>query len=400
MKNILTLNNISQKGLGVFCGTNCLIGKSFGQPVDAIIVRSAEVDTTQYPNLIAVARAGAGVNNISVTDATNAGVCVFNTPGANANAVAELVFTMLGTCARSIENALIFSKGLMGSDQEINEKVEAGKKNFVGFELAGKTLGVIGLGKIGVLVANGGIVRDMKVIGYDPSPSTTNMHSLDQRVIVTERLGEVMTRADIISVHVPLSGATKNMIGLDQIKMMKKGCILLNYARSGIYDEKAVVEGINSGVVKIYITDFPNSFLVDSCSNKLISTDSVVFTPHLGASTEEAEEKCAVMACNQLKNFLYFGTVLNSVNFPTLDMKISPTIKTRLSIVNRDVPNMIASITGVIGEAGLNIHQFVNSGNGIIGYNLVDLEVEVQEMLLERIRKINNVLRVRAIRFD
>ncbi len=388
MNRILVLNNVSKTGLKLF-GDNYQIGPHITNP-EAIIVRSTQVDTEKYPNLVAIARAGAGVNNITLTKATEKGVCVFNTPGANANAVAELVFIMLGLYARHVDKALSFVQTLDGDDYTINTQVEAGKSRFTGFELAGKTLAVIGLGKIGVLVANAGIERGMKVIGYDAFPTLTNMHQINPRVEIARHMKEVLEIADVLSVHVPLSEKTKNLIGATQIALMKDDCILMNYARNGIYDDTAVLEAIDRGKVKSFITDFP--------TKQLLGNKKVVCTPHLGASTTESEENCAVIAVRQLRNYLEYGIVTNSVNFPTVEMFPTQAIKNRLVIVNKDMPNMIAVITRVLGEARINIQALVNESNSKIGYNLIDVEVDICEEIAERIRQLPNVLQVRVLR--
>lgn len=390
MNRILVLNNVSETGLKLF-GDAYQIGPNVTDP-EAVIVRSAEVDTDRYQSLIAVARAGAGVNNISVAKATEKGVCVFNTPGANANAVAELVFIMLGLYARRVDQALRFVQMLDGDDAAIAARVEAGKSKFTGFELAGKTLGIVGLGKVGVLVANAGIERGMKVIGYDAFPTLTNMHELSPQVQIARRMQEVLLVADVFSVHVPLSEKTKNLIGVDQVALMKSDCILMNYARDGICDDAAILEALNIGKVKAFITDFP--------TKALLGNAGVICTPHLGASTAESEENCAIMAARQLKNYLEYGIVTNSVNFPAIEIFPTQAIRSRLAIVNRDVPNMIAAITGVLGEAGVNIQAFTNESNGRIGYNLVDIEADVNDEVIERIRQLPKVLRVRALKFS
>ncbi|MEI7777144.1 MAG: phosphoglycerate dehydrogenase [bacterium] len=389
MNRILVLNGVSNAGLQLFADPQN-VNKSVIDP-EAVILRSAKLDTDDYPSLLAVARAGAGVNNVTVEKATEKGVCVFNTPGANANAVAELVFIMLGLYARRVDQALSFTQTLDGDDVAITQKVEAEKAKFSGFELAGKTIGVIGLGKIGVLVANAGIRRGMKVVGYDAFPTLTNMHQLSAGVEIARRMEEVVAGADILSVHVPLSARTKHLIGANQIALMKTNCILLNYARDGIFDDESVIEALSLEKVASYITDFP--------TNALLANQKVICTPHLGASTAESEENCAVMACRQLKNYLEYGVVNNSVNFPVVEMFPSNTTHTRLVIVNKDVPNMIAVITGALGEAGVNIQAFANESNGKIGYNLVDLDVSVCDEVVERIRQLPNVLRVRVLTF-
>lgn len=384
--NILVLNSVATKGL-----ENHNVGSDIVS-AEGILVRSDKVDTSDFVSLVAVARAGAGVNNITVKKATEQGVCVFNTPGANANAVAELVFAVLGVYARNIDRALEFVKTLEGDDEQITAKVEGAKAQFTGFELAHKALGIIGLGKIGVLVANAGIQKGMRVVGYDAFPTLSNMHQLDGRVEVARSMEEVLSAADVLSVHVPLCDKTRNMIGAPQIDLMKDGCILINFSRGGIYNEQVVIEALNSRKVAGYLTDFP--------TNDLRAHDRIICTPHLGASTNESEENCAKMACEQLKNYLEYGVTTNSVNFPSLEVGKPQAVKTRLAIVNKDVPNVIASITGVLGSAGLNIQNLVNSSNGVLGYNLVDFEAHVPQQLVVRISDIPDVLRVRVLSFS
>jgi D-3-phosphoglycerate dehydrogenase len=389
MERILVLNEVSQNGLNVFGDQK--VGQDVINPT-AIIVRSAKVNTDQYPDLVAVARAGTGVDNISIAKATEKGVCVFNAPGANANAVAELVFIMLGLHARRVDKALQFIHDLDWNDADTATKVEAGKSKFTGFELTGKTLGVIGLGKIGVLVSNAGIERGMRVIGYDAFPTLAGMHRLNPKVEIVRHMEEIFASADIISVHVPLTEKTRNLIGTDQIALMKPDCIVMNYSRDGIYDDEAVIEALTARKIAAFITDFPTKTL---CQNP-----HVICTPHLGASTAESEENCSLMAARELKNYLEYGVVNNSVNFPEIEMFLSQTIRTRLAIASKDMPNMIAAITGVLGDAGVNIQSLANGSNGTISYNLVDLEVDVDDQLIKRIRHLPGVLRVRALKFS
>ncbi len=388
---IKTLNNISPQGLKLF-GDNYAVAGDTSSP-DAVLVRSAIVDTDEIPGMLAIARAGAGVNNISIDKATDKGVCVFNTPGANANAVAELVFIMLGIAARKIHKSLEFSQGLAAEadDKAISEKVEKGKANFSGFELQGKTLGVIGLGKIGVLASNAGLQHGMNVIGYDPFPTVANVHLLNPRVEITPKLDEIIAKADVITVHVPLSDKTRNLIGEAQLKKAKQGVILMNYARKGIYDDAAVLAALETGKVSFYINDFP--------AKSMLGRPNVICTPHLGASTAESEENCAVMAVKQLRNYLEYGIVANSVNFPIIEAYPEEHTKTRVVVINKDVPNMIAQITQVIGKAGLNIVSFQNASNGKVGYNIIDLDKEMPEALTTEIKAIGNVVRVRVLRF-
>lgn len=387
--HIKTLNKISSKGLQIF-GSEYAISDAMERP-QGILVRSAKVDTDEYPGVLAVARAGAGVNNVSVDKASASGVCVFNTPGANANAVSELVFTSLGMVARNIHKGLEWTSTLKDlSDEEIEKQVEKNKAMFSGFELAGKTMGVVGLGKIGVLVANGAIGRGMKVLAYEPFPNAMNMLKLNNTVQVTSSLAEVVCAADFISVHVPLTAGTQNLLNEVTLAGFHGGYIL-NFARGGIVDSAAVMRMLDSGRLKGYITDFPNG--------AKLKHSKILCLPHLGASTEEAEENCATMAVEQIKDFLEYAIVRNSVNFPSVEGRPAEGVKTRLAIVNQDVPNMIADITKVIGAAGLNIQSFKNESNGKIGYNLIDLESEVSDILVKQLSDIPKVVRVRAIKF-
>jgi D-3-phosphoglycerate dehydrogenase / 2-oxoglutarate reductase len=391
MYKIQTLNNISQQGLRHF--TDDYAVSSDATSPDAVLVRSALVDAEGYPDVQCIARAGAGVNNITIDKATERGICVFNTPGANANAVAELVFIMLGIVARRVHNSLEFTASLASEedDKALNEKVEKGKSRFSGFEMMGKTLVVIGLGKIGVLVANAGIKHGMFVIGYDPFPTLTNVHSLDSRVEMSYKLDEVMRAADVISVHVPLSEHTRNLIGGKQLAAARDGVVLLNYARKGIYDDAAVLKAVDAGKVQAYVTDFP--------TRALLANPKVICTPHLGASTAESEENCAVMAVKQVRNFLEYGVINNSVNFPVVEVFPQESTRTRIIVINRDVPNMIAHITKVVGDAGLNIQSFTNESNGKVGYNVIDLEQEIPAGLEKSLSAIENVIRVRVLLF-
>jgi D-3-phosphoglycerate dehydrogenase len=391
MYRIQTLNNISSQGLKHF--TDAYKVSAETGPSDALLVRSALVDADDYAAVQCIARAGAGVNNITLDKATEKGICVFNTPGANANAVAELVFIMLGIAARKVHKSIEFTQTLIGEDDDkvLNEKVEKGKSQFAGFEMQGKTLAVIGLGKIGVLVANAGISRGMHVIGYDPFPTVTNVHQLSSRVELSHKLDEVIRAADVISVHVPLSEHTKNLIGTKQLETLRDGVILINYARKGIYDDAAVLKAVESGKVQAYVTDFP--------SKALLGKENVITTPHLGASTAESEENCAVMAVKQVRNYLEYGVINNSVNFPVVEVFPQATTRTRIIVINRDVPNMIAAITQVVGAAGLNIQSFTNESNGKVGYNIIDLEQELPPGVEAALSAIDNVIRVRVLLF-
>lgn len=388
---VLTLGNISSKGLSELSTGPFYTGPTVRDP-DAIIVRSERVATDEYPKLLAVARAGAGVNNITVANATARGVCVFNTPGANANAVAELVFTMLGVYARRIGVALGYIRNLASSsldDAEIRKTVEEEKSRFTGIELAGRTLAVVGLGAVGVQVANRGVLKGMRVIGCDPSPTVANMHQLDPRVEIAKGMDAAIALADVLSVHVPLIDGTRHLIGRKELGVMRRGAILVNFSREGVYDEDAVLRTLSDGKIAAYISDFPNGRIID--------VPGVIVTPHLGASTDDANEKCAAMAGAQLRNYLLRGTVVNSVNFPTVETPLHPDTMTRLVVINRNVPGMIASVTRILANAGINIAGMKNYGNDAVGYNVIDATSLVPPPLLREIGDITGVVRVRAL---
>jgi len=388
MYSVKTLNKISSKGTGLF-GKNYSFGDSMDNP-NAILVRSAQVDTDSFSgDLLAVARAGAGVNNITVDKASAKGVCVFNTPGANANAVAELVFTTLGIALRNIHKSLAWIGSLQGKEgKEISEAVEKNKSAFVGTELAGKTIGVVGLGKIGVLVANGAIGRGMHVVAYEPYPSIGNMFMLNNTVKVVQSLDDVIATADVLTVHVPFMQATKDLLNETNLANFK-GSYLLNFARNGIVSEAGVSAFLAKSKNNAYLTDFPGK--AD------LANEQVISFPHLGASTEEAEENCAVMAVEQLKDYLELGIVHNSVNFPVVQNHPSSSTKHRVIVITKDVPNMIALISKVFGDAGINISSFKNESNGKIGYNLVDMDTAVPQGLIDSLKKIEQIIRVRVI---
>lgn len=389
MPKIKTLNNISQKGLGLFDATY-EVGEGVSLP-DAILVRSAKVDTDDYEGLLAVARAGAGVNNITIDKASSKGVCVFNTPGANANAVAELVMTALGMAVRNVHKAAAWVRALDVNSADLAGDVEKGKKKFAGTELTGKTLGVIGLGKIGVLVSNYARWKNMRVVAYEPYPNAVNMHLLSNKVTVVKTIEDVVAESDFITVHVPfIKGVTEDLLNAKNLADFK-GSYILNFARGGIVNMDTVYEMLDSGRLEGYISDFPDA--------KQIAHEKVLCLPHLGASTEEAEENCAIMAVNELRDYLEFGCVRNSVNFPPLDERPRSDVKSRVVVINEDVPNMIAEITKVIGGAGINISSFSNKSNGKIGYNLIDSDAEIADGVLELLSALPKVIKVRIIRF-
>lgn len=387
---IKKINNIAKEGLQIL-GEQFSVSTTEPDP-QGILVRSSRVNTDDYESLLAVTRAGAGVNNISVDRATERGICVFNTPGANANAVVDLVFPMIGVWQRNIWKGIEFCDSLRQLDPEnVGGEVEKQKAAFRGVEIAGKNLAVIGLGQIGVRLANGGIHRHMNVKGFDPKPVLANIHMLLPEVQFTQSLDDCIGDADIVSLHVPLMDKTRGLVNDAFISRMKRGAILVNYARGPIVDEQAVLNGLESGQLDGYIADFP--------TEKLIGHSKILLTPHLGASTSESEEKCAVMAVREMVNYLLYGNITNSVNFPNIETIPSDLVKDRLIVINNDVPGMIAFITNVIGGYGINIDSFKNESNGRLGYNIIDMESGVTAEAVADIEANENVIRTRVISF-
>lgn len=387
MYKILTLNNISVAGLERLPRERYEIASEIQHP-DAILLRSFKMHDMEIPaSLKAVGRAGAGVNNIPVEKLSKLGIPVFNAPGANSNAVKELVIAGMLLAARNICQAWDFARNLEGDDAEINRQTEAGKKNFVGFELPGRTLGVIGLGAIGVKVCNSALALGMKVIGYDPEITVERAWQLSSDVQQASSVDDLLSRVDFVSFHVPLVEGTRHMVNAERLRNMKDGVVLLNFARSGIIDDEAAVAALDSGKLHAYVCDFP--------SNLLKNHPRVVTLPHLGASTREAEENCAIMVAEQVKDYLENGNIKNSVNFPEVFMPRNGGY--RLAVVNENVPNMLGQISTVLADCGLNIVDMLNKSRGEIAYTLVDVEAEVGEDCLERLRAIEGVLAVRAL---
>jgi D-3-phosphoglycerate dehydrogenase / 2-oxoglutarate reductase len=387
MYKILTLNNISVAGLERLPREDYEVASEIQHP-DAILLRSFKMHDMEIPSTLkAVGRAGAGVNNIPVDKMSAAGIPVFNAPGANANAVKELVITGMLLACRNICQAWDFARQLEGKDAEINKQVEAGKKNFGGFELPGRTLGVIGLGAIGRQVANAAQALGMNVIGFDPGITVEGAWELSSNVKKAATVDELLSQVDFVTFHVPLIDATKNMINAERLKIMKDNVVILNFARGGIIDDEAVSEAIKAGKVYAYVCDFP--------SNLLKQHERVITLPHLGASTGEAEDNCAIMVAEQVREYLENGNIRNSVNFP--EVKMPRTEGFRLAVVNSNVPNMVGQISTALADAGLNIVDMLNKSKGELAYTLTDVNEEVPETVLEKIKAIDGVLAVRVV---
>src|SRR5690625_5208118 len=388
MFKVQTLNNIAVQGLERLPRDQYEVASELGRP-DAIMVRSHKMHDMEIPEtVLAIGRAGAGVNNIPVDAMSKRGVVVFNAPGANANAVKELVLAGLLLAARNLMLGWEFARSQQGDDATINQAVEAGKKNFVGFELPGRTLGVIGLGAIGVKVANAARALGMRVIGYDPQITVQRAWQLSSDVEQAHSVDELMSRAQFVSVHVPLTDGTRGLIDAERIRQMPERGVLLNFSRSGIIDDNAAVEALNEGRLWSYVCDFP--------SGLLNGHPRVIALPHLGASTEEAEQNCAIMVADQLRDYLEHGNVRNSVNFPELVMP-RPNGGDRLAVVNANVPNMLGQISTTLAEAGINIADMFNKSRGDLAYTLVDVNGEIPDAVAERIGAIDGVLKVRVL---
>jgi D-3-phosphoglycerate dehydrogenase / 2-oxoglutarate reductase len=383
---ILTLNQISPRGLARFQGGPYEIGPDIEHP-DAILLRSADLHKHPIgPGVRAIGRAGAGVNNIPVGDLSRRGIPVFNTPGANANAVKELVLAGLLLAARNLSAAWFFARSLSGDDSAIEAAAEQGKRDFVGFELPGRTLGVVGLGAIGVEVANAAVGLGMKVLGYDPQLTVRRAWQLSASVEQAHSLDDLFTRSNIVTVHVPLNGETRGFINAARLALIRKPGTVLNFSRADIVDEEAVLKALDAGWLHAYVCDFPKRRLLDH--------RGVIAFPHLGASTLEAEENCAVMVVEQLRDFLENGNIRNSVNYPEAMLPRLPGT-TRLTIANRNVPNMVGQISTALAAERINIADLLNKSRGEYAYTLIDTDGELSEGLLERIRAIEGVLTVR-----
>lgn len=384
---VLVLNQISENGLKRLPAERYAVGKDLPQP-DAVLVRSADMHSLDIPASVkAIARAGAGTNNIPVKAMSQRGVPVFNAPGANANAVKELVLTGMLLAARNVPAALRFVQGLDPAMPDMDRAVEDGKKSFAGFELAGQTLGIVGLGKVGCLVADAAIKLGMNVLGYDPEITVDAAWSLPSQVKKAGSVSEVLRNANFVTLHVPLVEATRDLVNADNVGITKPGTVLLNFSREGVVNDKAVLAALDRKHLGWYVCDFP--------SGAVNRHERVIALPHLGASTREAEENCAIMVVDQLRDFLEHGNVANSVNFPAVGMARESAY--RVAIANANVPNMLGQISTAMARAGLNIHNMVNKSRGDVAYTLVDVDSPVADSVLGELGAIEGVLAVRYL---
>ena len=388
MYHIKTLNKISPIGLNRFDPEHYAVSDSESNE-DGIVVRSAKLLDYAFPSsLLAISRAGVGVNNIPIDRCSEAGIAVFNTPGANANAVKELVLCAMLMGSRDVDGSIRWVRDQVDAGVDVTTVVEKGKSAFVGPELYKKTLGVIGLGAIGSLVANVALSLGMDVYGYDPYLSVDSALRLDRHIHVVKDIRELYKRADYITIHIHFTDKTKGMIDAQAIAAMKRGVRFINLARGEIVDDDAMLAALDTGWVAAYITDFPN--------NRLVQAPHVVAMPHLGASTPESEQNCAVMAVDELKDYLENGNIRNSVNLPAVTLERSGAM--RMCVIHKNVPAMLASITTLLSKDGVNVENLTNKSKGDYAYTIVDLTTEVGQAVIEDVRALPNVIRVRVIR--
>jgi len=386
MFRIQTLNKISPLGLELFPKDKYEIAGDISNP-DAILVRSADMNDLEIPSsVLAIARAGAGYNNIPVTRCSESGVVVFNTPGANANAVKELALAALLLSSRDIVGGINWVSSVAGKS-DVPELVEKEKSKFTGPELKGKTLGIVGLGAIGVMVANDAVSLGMNVIGYDPYISVEAAWNLSREVVRADTLESLLAKSDYITLHVPQSETTKGLLDAEKLRLMKKEASVVNLSRATIVKDKDIIEALNAGKLRTYVTDFPNA--------ELLTCKKIIPIPHLGASTPEAEDNCAIMAVMQIMDYLEDGAIRNSVNFPRC--RLDSRGPYRLLVVNRNIPNMVGQITTILAGTNVNITDLINHHRDEFAYNIIDTEQQIPEPVLEQIRKVNGIIRVRAI---
>ena len=387
MYKIQTINKISPKGLDRFPRDSYEVASEFSSP-DAIVVRSFKMHNMEFPkNLKAIGRAGAGVNNIPIDRCSKEGIVVFNTPGANANAVKELVLAGLLLSSRDIIGGVNWVESISDKDN-ISKLVEKGKSNFAGNEIKGKTLGVIGLGAIGAMVANSAIELGMSVVGYDPYLSVDSAWELSSRIQKATGLETLLSQVDYISIHVPLLDSTKDMFNSRTFAMMRDGVKIMNFARGGLVNNSDIKEAISNGKVSSYVTDFPSS--------DLIGVEGVIQIPHLGASTIESEDNCAIMAVDEIKDYLENGNIRNSVNFPKcyLPKKID---EKRITVANRNIPNMISKLSSTLAKYNINISDLLNKSRGEVAYSIIDVNGDITQDLVDELKEIDGVIRVRVI---
>lgn len=381
------LNPIAEVGLGNFSDQYQKAEQL--EEAQAVLVRSASMHEMEFPeNLYAVARAGAGVNNIPLKECAERGIVVFNTPGANANGVKELVIAGMLLASRDIVGGISWVREEK-DNPEIQKLAEKKKKQFAGCEISGKKLGIIGLGAIGQLVANAAIPLGMEVYGYDPYISVDAAWNLSRAIRHIQNVEDIYRECDYITIHVPLLDSTRGMLDEKAVFMMKDGVVILNYARDLLADEDAILKGLESGKIKRYVTDFANP--------KVAGAEGVIVTPHLGASTEESEDNCAIMAVKEIRDFMENGNIRNSVNFPNCDMGMC-SAKGRITICHRNIPNMLSQFTKVMGDAGVNISDLVNKGKGDYAYTMMDLESPSTEEMAKLLEQVKGVLRVRIVK--
>lgn len=388
MYKIQTLNKISATGLDLFPREKYEMASEILNP-DGVLLRSFKMHDMEIPETVkAIARAGAGVNNIPIEKCTEKGIVVFNTPGANANGVKELVLASLFNSSRDLFGGIEWAKTLIGSGDEVPKLVEKGKSNFAGPEIKGKTLGVIGLGAIGVSVANDAASLGMKVTGFDPFISVEAAWGLSRAIKKASSLDKLIAESDYITMHVPLNDSTKGLLNFEKFKMMKKGVRILNFSRGGLVNNKDLIAAMEEGIVAKYVTDFPDE--------AMLKKESVIALPHLGASTPEAEDNCAIMAVEQIVDYLENGNIKNSVNFPECRVERTPG-SSRIIIANKNIPNMVGQITGILAEEKINIAEMLNKHRGDNAYNIIDTDSEIKEDLIEKIADIEGVIMVRVL---
>ena len=387
MHRIKTFNAISNAIYEYLNEEKYVIGDN-QEPFDAALVRSASLHDFDFgKEVLGIARAGAGVNNIPLDKCSEQGIVVFNTPGANANGVKELVLCGMFMASRNIVPAVDWVKTLKGQGEDVLKLVEKGKKQFVGPELKGKTLGVVGLGAIGVMVANAASAIGMNVIGYDPYISVESAWGLSREVAREHKLEELLSKVDYISLHVPLLDKTRGFLGKTEFAKMKKGVVILNFARNGLLNYDCLYKALKDGTVGKYVTDFPN--------DELLAYDNVIPIPHLGASTPESEENCARMAAKQLHDFLTYGSIINSVNLP--DCPVSPSADCRLTIIHKNMPGMVGQFTNILGAKDINIDEMVNKSRGNVAYTVFDLDTEIDSEIVKQVEKVDGVIKTRLI---